>query len=268
MRQQDLRALGLARGPFDKEIGDDNLFMPTTKIGVLDALCDALTDRESALLVGDPGVGKTCILRALRRRLANKPFRLTYCHNATLGRRDFYRLLSMTLGVHTTSSAANLFSAVTQHVQDLAHQNIHAVFVLDEAHLLHQDMIDHLHILMNYEWDSRALLSLVLLGLPELEDTLRLKRNRSLYSRLQHRLRIESLTVEDTEEYLRHRLALVGCQREVFTTEAVVLIHEAAEGSLRDTDRIATHGLVQAARAKKKLVEAAHLVAELEEARA
>jgi hypothetical protein len=32
------------------------------------------------------------------------------------------------------------------------------VFLLDEAHLLHQDTLDHLHILLNYAWDSRALL--------------------------------------------------------------------------------------------------------------
>jgi hypothetical protein len=36
--------------------------------------------------------------------------------------------------------------------------------VLDEAHLLHQDTLDHLHILLNYEWDSKPLLSLLLVG--------------------------------------------------------------------------------------------------------
>jgi general secretion pathway protein A len=264
MKSQELRHFGLSQAPLGKEIAAQDLFVPTAKGAVLDDLAEAIAQRDSALLVGDPGVGKTCILRALRQRLANTPVRLTYCHNATVGRRDFYRLLSLALGLATTSSAASLFSAVTQHVHDLANQNIHPVFVLDEAHLLHQDMIDHLHILMNYEWDSRALLSLVLLGLPELEDRLRLKRNRSLYSRLHHRLRIEPLTADDTAEYLRHRLALAGCDREVFTSDAILLIHEAADGSLRDIDRIATHGLSQAARAKKKLVEASHLVAALE----
>lgn len=174
--------------------------------------------------------------------------------------------MSLTLGVNTTTSAASLFSAVTQHVQDLAGQNIHPVFVLDEAHLLHQDMLDNLHILMNYEWDSRALLSLVMLGLPELEDRLRLRRNRSLYSRMQHRLRIDPLSEEDTTEYLRFRLGQAGCKREVFTSDAVSLLHEAAEGSLRDIDRIATHGLTQAARTKKKLVEAPQLLADTQEA--
>jgi type II secretory pathway predicted ATPase ExeA len=46
---------------------------------------------------------------------------------------------------------------------------VHPVFLLDEAHLLHQDVLEHLHILANYEWDAKALLSLVLVGLPEMK---------------------------------------------------------------------------------------------------
>ena len=44
------------------------------------------------------------------------------------------------------------------------------VFLLDECHLMKDDMLDHLHILQNYAWDSKALLSLVLIGLPELGE--------------------------------------------------------------------------------------------------
>jgi hypothetical protein len=58
-----------------------------------------------------------------------------------------------------------------------------------------------IHILLNYEWDSRALLSLV------------------------------------------------------FTSDCLAMMHEAANGSLRDADRLATAALREAARRKKKLVE-------------
>jgi hypothetical protein len=101
-------------------------------------------------------VGKTCVLRALRHRLPQAGFRLTYCHNATLGRRDFYRYLCHALGLQPTSSAANLFLAVERHVHELRRDQVHPVFLLDEAHLLHPDMMAHLHILLNHEWDSDA----------------------------------------------------------------------------------------------------------------
>jgi len=85
-----------------------------------------------------------------------------------------------------------LFYALSRHVEQSAAERVHPVFLLDESHLLHQDTLDHLHILLNYAWDSRALLSLILVGLPELRERLALRRNRSLYSRIHHRLEIAS----------------------------------------------------------------------------
>ena len=55
----------------------------------------------------------------------------------------------------------------------------------------------------------------------------------------------------------RSRCALKGadCKREIFTTDAVAMIHETALGSLRDIDRVATAALRASARRKRKLVE-------------
>ena len=175
-----------------------------------------------------------------------------YCHNATLGRHDFYRQLSLALGLSAKATAASLFFAVSRHVEDLGSQRIHPVFLLDEAHLLHQDTLDHLHILLNYNWDSKALLSVVLVGLPELDDRLSMRRNRSLYSRIGRRLSIPPLVPDDTAEYVRLRLKAAGCDKELFTADAISMLHEAASGALRDIDRIATAALRETARKKRK----------------
>jgi type II secretory pathway predicted ATPase ExeA len=250
-----LAAFGLKEPPFSKEIPDSDLWLPTSKEVVVDSLLDALAERASVVLTGEPGVGKTCVLRALRHRIPTAGFRLTYCHNATLGRRDFYRQLCLALGLTPSATAAAVFYAVSATVEDLAKDRVHPVFLLDEAHLLHQDTLDHLHILLNYQWDSRALLSLVLVGLPELGDRLALRRNRSLYSRLHHRLAIDALSPEDTAEYLRMRLRRAGCERELFATDAAALLHEATAGGMRDLDRLAAAALRDAARKKRRLVE-------------
>lgn len=259
-----LSHFGLKQPPFGKEIGDAELWVPPSKQSILDELLAALAARESVLLTGEPGVGKTCVLRALRHRLPQTGFRLTYCHNATLGRRDFYRQLCVALGLSPSATAASVFYAVSTHVEELGRERVHPVFLLDEAHLLHQDTLEHLHILLNYEWDSRALLSLVLVGLPELQSRLELRKNRSLYSRLQHRLVIDTVTPEDTAGYVGFRLARAGCKNELLTSDAVAMLHEAASGSLRDIDRIATAALRMAARRKKKLVERDVLAAVLD----
>lgn len=255
MTAKFLAAFGLKTHPFSKEIPDTELWLPPSKQAVLDALLEPLRERSSVLLTGEPGVGKTCVLRALRQRLPQGAFRLTYCHNATLGRRDFYRQLCLALGLSPSATAAAVFFAVSSHVEELGREKVHPVFLLDEAQLLHQDTLDHLHILLNYQWDSRALLSLVLVGLPELADRMTLRRNRCLYSRIHHRLTIEPLVHDDTADYIAYRLKAAGCTRELFTTDAVAMIHEAALGSLRDIDRVATAALRASARHKRKLIE-------------
>ncbi len=241
--------------PFTKELGDAELWVPPTKQALVDEVCEGIAEHDSVLLTGEPGVGKTCVLRAVRARVPAEGCRLTYCHNATLGRRDFYRQVCQALGLAPSATAAALFYAVSAHVQELGKERIHPVFLLDEAHLLHQDTLDHLHILLNYEWDSRALLSLVLVGLPELEDRLALRRNRSLLQRIHRRFRVDPLTAHDTGAYLRTRLQRAGNDRELFASDAVAVLHEATRGALREVDRLATLSLREAARLDKKRVE-------------
>lgn len=255
MSPETLAHFGLNQEPFSKEIDDADLWLPPSKHAVLDELTDAVHAKKSAVLTGEPGAGKTCLLRALRHALKADSFRLTYCHNVTLGRRDFYRQLCLALGIPRGSTAGDVFFAVSTHVEELAKERIFPVFLVDEAHLLHQDTLDHLHILLNYAWDSRALLSLLLVGLPDLDDRLRLRRNRSLHSRLHHRVSIGPLTADDTADYVRTRVTRAGGPKDLFAPDAVAMLHEAAAGSLRDTDRIATAALRLALRRKRKTIE-------------
>ena len=60
-----------------------------------DRLKAALEARSSAVVTGDSGSGKTCLLRALEDDLPAGRYRLHYVHNAILNRRDFYRQLAM-----------------------------------------------------------------------------------------------------------------------------------------------------------------------------
>lgn len=255
MSESIVRFFTLSQEPFSKEVQDGDLWLPPSKAEIVNEVCEAVQERAQVLLVGEPGAGKTCVLRAVRHRLPQAGFRLTYCHNATLGRRDFYRHLCQALGMQPTATAASLFYAVSAHVEHLSRERIHPVFLLDEAHLLHQDTLDHLHILLNYEWDSRALLSLILVGLSDLQDRLELRKNRALYSRIERRLSIGPLLLDDTAEYVRLRMTRAGADREVFTADALTLLHKAAGSSLREVDRIATTALREAARRKKKLVD-------------
>ena len=253
-----LRHFGLSASPFSKDLDDHELWLPSRRAALVGDLLEAVHARQHILLTGEPGVGKTCTLRALRARLPAANFRLTYCHNATLGRRDFYRQLCLALGLAPKATAAAVFYAVSGHIELLGKERVHPVFLLDEAHLLHQDVLDHLHVLGNYEWDQKPLLSLILVGLPELEARMRLARNRSLWSRVHTRLRLGDALPEDTAEYLASRLGTAGkTAADLFDSGAIAMLHEATLGRLRDIDRIGTDCLRLAARRGLSRIDAA-----------
>lgn len=131
----------LREAPFSKENGDADLWIPGSRASAVERLVETCHGHGHALLVGEPGVGKTCVLRALRHRLPQDGFRLTYCHNVTLGRRDFYRHICLALGLAPSATAAAVFYAISTHVSELGTDNVHPVMLIDEAHLLHQDVL-------------------------------------------------------------------------------------------------------------------------------
>src|SRR5580658_9929712 len=94
-----LSHFGLSQSPFAKDLTDGALWIPPTKEEIVAQVLEALAARESILLEGEPGVGKTCVTRAVRHSVSPTEFRLTYYHNVTLGRRDFYRQLCVALGL-------------------------------------------------------------------------------------------------------------------------------------------------------------------------
>ena len=256
-----LTHFGLRERPFSKAIADADLWLTAPKQAAVDDIAEAIDERQTgALLVGDAGLGKSCVLRALRHQCASRPVRLTYCHNATLGRRDFYRHICRALGLNPKATAAGVFNALGDYVTELSSERIHPVFIIDEAHLLHQDVLDHLHILANHEWDASPLLTLVLAGLPDLWDRLLLRRNRSLWSRIHTRLRLPEPQPADTAAYVAHRLQRAGGQASAFDSDALAMLHEATAGGLRDVDRLATASLKAAARAGLQRVDRALLL--------
>ena len=163
--------------------------------------------------------------------------------------------MCLALSLSPSATAAAVFYAISTHVNELGNDKVHPVFLIDEAHLLHQDVLEHLHILANYEWDSKALLSIILVGLPETKQRLALAKNRSLWSRIHTRLSLGDAKPGNTAEYVTHRLQRAGCERQLFNSDALALLHEQSQGRLRDVDRLATDALKVGARKKIKTID-------------
>jgi len=239
---------GLNRRPFDKNIPSELMWMDEGRQQGLDRLIQAVECRQNALVLGEPGVGKTCVLRALRDQLSPTRFRLNYVVHVTLGRRDFYRQICYTLGVEAKATAAAMFEAIQRECAQVSSEHRqHAVLVIDEAHLLPDATLGHLHLLANFQWDAEPLLTLVFVGLPELHDRLRLGVHRSLLTRIHTKIEITPSSPDMIAMYVRKRLNDAGARHEIFTADGLSTLHELSGGVLRSVDVLAEASLRLAA---------------------
>ena len=255
MHDAALSFFGLRRSPFGKEIKAQDLWIDPSRERTLERLLEAVHRRQHALIVGEPGVGKNCVLRAMKARLPETEFRVTYNANVTVGRRDFYRQLSLALGVPPRGTIAAVFESIQREVRSgWSEHRIHPVVIIDEAHLMPDTTLSHLHVLANFAMDSQPLLSLVLVGLPELRSRLRLGVHRSLLTRLGTAIDICPTTSSDTAAYVRHRLKLAGATREIFASDGITTLHDLAAGVPRVVDMIAEEAMREAARGEESLI--------------
>lgn len=245
----------LRRRPFDKDLPDEALWLDPDRIDAIDRLVDAVRARQHALVLGEPGVGKNCVLRGLRARLPSVHYRLNYVAHVSLGRRDFYKQVCLALGIECKLMPATLYAAIQNNLAALARERVHPVLVLDEAHLMPDSSLSTLHVLANFQWDAEPVVSIVLVGLPDLGDRLKLGIHRSLLTRIGHRIELTPASPEQTSAYVQKRVEDAGARAALFSPDALATLHELTGGVLRSVDVLADTSLRLAAHQKKKLVD-------------
>jgi len=256
-----LTTFRFTRMPFAKGLDSDDLWLDDTRSRAVEALVSACESKEHALVLGEPGVGKTTVLRALRDRLSPVHFSCHYLAFVTLSPRDFIRQLCLALDIEAKATIAALFNALQA---EIAHRHrehrVHPVIVIDESHLIPDRTLAQLHVLANFDWDSQPLVSFVLVGLPELHSRLKLGVHRSLLTRLSTKVELSPATPEHTTAYVRQRIHAAGVTAELFAPDALGMLHELTGGVLRSVDVLATEALRIAAEQDVKLVDRSLLV--------
>ncbi len=246
----------LSREPFSKDLPADLMWMDGGRQEALARLTTTTTYHQHALVLGESGIGKTCVIRALEEELSPVHFRLTYVAHVTLAPRDFYRQLCYALTLEPKATPAAMFEAIQRECVNTASEHrAHAVVVLDEAHLMPDATLGHLHLLANFQRDSEPLLSLVMVGLPELHDRLRLGLHRSLLTRIHTKIELAPGDPATTTGYVRKRMGDAGAKGEVFTADGLATLHELTGGLLRSVDVLALAALRLGAATGARLVD-------------
>src|SRR3546814_6173812 len=141
-------------------------------------------------------------------------------------------------------SLKSLVDVLNHHLLDAYAAGKRVVVIIDEAQELSRAALEQVRLLTNLETPSQKLLQIVLLGQPELRDLLARPELRQLAQRVTARYHLTPLSADETDIYLRHRLAVAGATRFPLTKLAVRRVHERAGGVPRLINVIADRALL------------------------
>jgi type II secretory pathway predicted ATPase ExeA len=127
--------------------------------------------------------------------------------------------------------------------------------VVDEAHLLSHEMFEEIRFLLNMEMDSKSSCSLLLVEQTELRSKLKLHIHQAIDGRVDMRFHLDAMDSEETAIYVKRHLDRVNCPREIFTENALKVIHDYSGGTPRKVNKVAQASLMAAASQKKQLID-------------
>jgi len=203
-------------------------------------------EKELALLVGDIGSGKTTLSRALIDRLGeSRPVVLLI--NPRLTPTQLLRSIASGLGLVPGRFRNDLLDQIHAKLFELYEGGREPVLIIDEAQLIpSKATFDEIRLLTNFQLDDQNLLSVLLIGQPELETRIDRLAYAPLRQRIGMRYRLGPLSLEETIEYIEHRVRVGGGARNPFSRAAMEEIYATSGGIPRLINTLATTALLDA----------------------
>lgn len=223
---------GFKEKPFEITPDPRFLYLSENHKEALAHLTYAVRERKGfTVITGEVGTGKTTLIQTLLSRLDGNT-RTAYLFNPKLGSTDFLHYICEDLGLRGQKRSKGQYLA-TLHDFLLAcyARNENVVLIIDEAQNLDPHLLEEVRLLTNLETPKSKLLQVILMGQPELDDTLNRPEFRQLKQRVSLRYHMQPLNEEETKQYIKKRMRIAGASDpNIFTPKAFKEIYEYSKG--------------------------------------
>jgi general secretion pathway protein A len=184
------------------------------------------------LLTGEVGTGKTTVCRAFLEQLP-EGVEVALILNPAVTANELLLNLCDEFRIPVPEgerSVKALVDRLNVYLLDAHGKGRRPVLIIDEAQSLRPKVLEQIRLLTNLETSKHKLLQIFLIGQPELRRLLERDALRQINQRVTARFHLRPFTLEETGDYIRHRVAVAGVDRPLFTAAAIRRIYRFSGG--------------------------------------
>lgn len=237
--------------PFEERIAPEKMLADARFSNGIERLMYFAEGGTAALLTGATGLGKSSLLHLFVSNLPTNRYQPMYLHLTHVESTSFLRSLVMRLDEKPALGKDRLFGQILSKTRS---NDRVTILLIDEAHLLKEDALTDLRLLVSAGWEEESKLKIVLSGQETLNNTLARRSLADLVNRISVRHQLFALTPDQTTCYIDHRLQCFGGSDKLFDEDAKRQIHDYAGGVPRVINNLATVCLIHGAAKKQKRI--------------
>jgi general secretion pathway protein A len=211
--------------------------LATLKYGILE-------NKGFLMITGEVGTGKTALIRAIEKEIQAKIIVVTI-PDPSLSLMDFYNVMAAELNMgRSFASKGEFLVGFKKLILQAASTHQRVLMIIDESQRLSSALLEEIRLLSNIDLGGKVLINTFFVGQLEFKALIARSENRAVRQRITVSYELLPLTVDETRQYIGHRLQVAGASRPIFTPEAIRLIHSYSRGYPRLINIICDHALM------------------------